>query len=599
MTRGNALLHLGEFEAAGESYRRALDIEDAMPGLDARFRANTLATLAHAEMAAGNLERADEILRRAEALPIESKGWGSTVTHVLARADLAHHSGRPQEALRHLELAAEIEGQTYGSARSHFFRTQYQQVFDRLVGLLFDGVLPQGQAEALAFRTLEQMRYRSFRSLVVRLGAPTLGERLPTPAEREVVARIEELTREGTPSSPDRWRQLRRAYAEYEDVVLRSELESERHRLLAEGRPIDLETLRSGLEPGDTLVELVVSPPRVFALVIDAEDITSVVLPVDPETLETKIKLFRHRIFVDAEEARSNPEAWRPLARDLGRLLIDPLDEAGALAKTRRLILVPMGTLHDLPFAALVDRSDRVLAERFVLLRTPSATRWARPRRSGSPPPGLPVLALGLGSSTGLDLAPLQHTENEAREVAASLGGEAEVGARASEAVLIRRGANARRIHLATHGLAEPRLPLHSRLVLSAGDGEDGSLTVREILDTTLAAELVVLSACGTGLSPSTGGLGLEVDRIGFVEAFLHAGASAVMATLLPVSDAETAELIRRFYQGLGETPPDEALAEVRRQLLTAAPGTFDAALTHPRTWAPWILVRIAQESES
>ncbi len=121
----------------------------------------------------------------------------------------------------------------------------------------------------------------------------------------------------------------------------------------------------------------------------------------------------------------------------------------------------------------------------------------------------------------------------------------------------------ARYVHFAAHGLADPDQPRHSFLALSIPAGlpasqENGILQAWEIVgQVRLDADLVVLSACDTGFGPVTAGEGL----MSLSRAFQVAGARTVAATLWPVADASTAELMIRFYEGLLDgVPKDEAL---------------------------------------
>jgi CHAT domain-containing protein len=106
-------------------------------------------------------------------------------------------------------------------------------------------------------------------------------------------------------------------------------------------------------------------------------------------------------------------------------------------------------------------------------------------------------------------------------------------------------------VHFATHGLLNSQHPKLSGLVLSLvderGQPQDGFLQLHEIFNLRLPAELVVLSACQTGLGKEIKGEGL----VGLTRGFMYAGAARVMASLWQVSDAGTAELMKRFYRGL------------------------------------------------
>jgi CHAT domain-containing protein len=106
-------------------------------------------------------------------------------------------------------------------------------------------------------------------------------------------------------------------------------------------------------------------------------------------------------------------------------------------------------------------------------------------------------------------------------------------------------------IHFSTHGLLDSRHPELSGLVLSlvdeAGKPQEGFLRLNEIYDLRLNADLVVLSACQTGLGKDIRGEGL----IGLTRGFMYAGTPRVVASLWQVDDAATAELMKRFYRGV------------------------------------------------
>ncbi len=106
-------------------------------------------------------------------------------------------------------------------------------------------------------------------------------------------------------------------------------------------------------------------------------------------------------------------------------------------------------------------------------------------------------------------------------------------------------------VHFATHGLLDSQHPELSGLVLSLvdrkGKPQGGFLALEDIYNLDLPAELVVLSACDTGLGKEISGEGL----IGLTRGFMYAGASRVVASLWSINDVATADLMARFYQGL------------------------------------------------
>ncbi len=150
----------------------------------------------------------------------------------------------------------------------------------------------------------------------------------------------------------------------------------------------------------------------------------------------------------------------------------------------------------------------------------------------------------------------------------------------ASEAGTLRR---CRRVHLATHGLADPQHPELSALLLAmapAQESFDGVLHMREALRLKLDADLVVLSACQTALGGDVRGEGV----VGLSTAFLYAGASSLVISLWNVPDAATTLLMHRFYSDLkaGKSKA-AALREAKAWLRTLTPEDLDdLALREP-----------------
>jgi CHAT domain-containing protein len=133
-------------------------------------------------------------------------------------------------------------------------------------------------------------------------------------------------------------------------------------------------------------------------------------------------------------------------------------------------------------------------------------------------------------------------------------------------------------LHFAVHSELDETDPLASALLLAPGNGEDGRLEVRELLTTDLAARLVVLSACETGL----GRLSRGDELIGLQRAFLYAGTPAVVTTLWKIDDRASFLLMRAFYDGLATKGPTEALRAAQRGLTVDYP--------HPFAWAAFSL---------
>jgi len=145
---------------------------------------------------------------------------------------------------------------------------------------------------------------------------------------------------------------------------------------------------------------------------------------------------------------------------------------------------------------------------------------------------------------------------------------------------------NYRYLHFATHGYLDTNNPRFSAIVLSLvdkqGKPEDGFLRTIDIYNLKLPAELVVLSACETGLGKDVKGEGIE----GLTRAFMYAGARRVIVSLWNVNDKATAALMQRLYTGMlrsGKTPAAALRAAQIEMLRTRQ-------WQSPYFWAPFVM---------
>ena len=142
-------------------------------------------------------------------------------------------------------------------------------------------------------------------------------------------------------------------------------------------------------------------------------------------------------------------------------------------------------------------------------------------------------------------------------------------------------------IHFATHGILDSDHPQLSSIVLSLvdrnGAPQDGYLRLHDLYNLNLPAELVVLSACQTGLGKDVKGEGL----IGLTRGFMYAGAARVVASLWNVDDAATAELMKEFYRGMlgsQQLSPSAALQAAQKNI------SRQKQWASPYYWAGFVL---------
>jgi tetratricopeptide (TPR) repeat protein len=141
-------------------------------------------------------------------------------------------------------------------------------------------------------------------------------------------------------------------------------------------------------------------------------------------------------------------------------------------------------------------------------------------------------------------------------------------------------------VHFATHAVINSEHPELSGIILSLvnhqGQPQDGFLSLDDIYNLNLSADLVVLSACQTGLGEDVKGEGL----VGLTRGFMHAGASSVVASLWKVDDAATAELMKNFYKFMLKDGLPPAAALRQSQLMLWRHKSWHA----PYYWAGFVL---------
>lgn len=257
----------------------------------------------------------------------------------------------------------------------------------------------------------------------------------------------------------------------------------------------------------------------------------------------------------------------RSLLEALHRALLTPIEPH--LRECERLIVVPYGATHTVPFHALHD-GVRHLVERVEVVYAPSCRLrrlcTERPRRQGRS-----TLLIAYTDGGRLPAA-----LEEAQAIATLLPAETYLEHNATRAAFTAAAPRHSVLHLATHGAARLDNPAFAHLKLA-----DGQLTPADILNTDLHGALVVLSACETGRAVAMGG----DEVVGLGRSFLHAGATTLVQSLWCVEDGSTARLMGDFYRALSAgRAAGGALREAQLAALGAANG-------HPLYWAPFQLL--------
>ncbi|MEW6493078.1 MAG: CHAT domain-containing tetratricopeptide repeat protein [Cyanobacteriota bacterium] len=277
--------------------------------------------------------------------------------------------------------------------------------------------------------------------------------------------------------------------------------------------------------------------------------------------------------------------------RQLHQYLIEPIASFLPTDPNTPVIFIPQGALFLVPFSALQDATGKFLIEQHIILTAPSIqvldlTHQQRQRVATNhqlPLQSQDVLVVGNPTMPTIPLRepleplpPLPGSEAEAIAIASLLNTQAIIGDKATKVDIVQQMPKARLIHLATHGLLDDikQLGVPGAIALAPSDNDNGFLTAGEIMEmfgqpqnSPLQAELIVLSACVTGLGKITGD-----GVIGLSRCLMAAGVSRLIVSLWPVSDLATAFLMIQFHKILNNLP----------QL---KPGDAAKALNHAQKW--------------
>ncbi len=396
-------------------------------------------------------------------------------------------------------------------------------------------------------------------------------------------------------------REVEDLLSQYREVQGQIRAGSPRYAALVQPKPLRLSEIQQQVLDDDTLLlEYALGDEHSYLWAVTPTSITSYELPKRAEIRAAAERAYKLLSSNNAPIGETNAAT-----ATLSQMLLGPV--AGQLG-TKRLLIVAEGELQYLPFAALPkpvvgDRlpvigakatgSRQPLIVDHEIVNLPSASTIAVLRRelSGRPPaakavavladpvfdrndprvkpegwpkaadppqaanPSIRFLERSAREVGLLNFDRLRSTRREAEAIVAMTREGESLGAldfKASRATATNEQLSQFRIvHFATHSLLNSQHPELSGVVLSLvderGRPQDGFLRANEVYNLRLGADLVVLSGCQTALGKEVKGEGL----VGLTRGFMYAGAPRVAASLWRVPDKATAELMKRFYEGM------------------------------------------------
>lgn len=405
---------------------------------------------------------------------------------------------------------------------------------------------------ALAFSLTERMRARSLLDVIDR-SRPTTDPNHPAVKERkaalEAIASVQR-----TLMDPTLQAEKRRGLLQELERGEHREREAQRQVSLAfpqrrEAQPdfASVAAVQSSLSRDEALLSFQVGLWTTYdgnegggswLVAVTKERATAYRLP-DRTRLAPMIPVFAG--LLQANESREIAAA----VRLYGDLLSDAI--ASLPPHLTRLVIVPDGSLHHLPFETLrATPESPPLGARYEIAYVPSATLWLHWRTNAPAKNQGRLLTLADPAVAGR----LPYAKEESRAIKRSIEAtNTLIGAAASERALKNADLAAYDVfHFAAHAVADESHPERSAIFLAPGDAtEDGLLQAREIEALDLTGRIVVLSACQTAAGVIQSGEGV----LSLARAFFEAGAHAVVGSRWPLRDADGAALFDTFYRHL------------------------------------------------
>ncbi len=607
---------LGETQKALEKFNEALTLWRAVSVHNGE--ADTLLGIARVEQKRGNLTQARQTIEQAVGL-IESLR-----TNIASQELRASYFASRQEFF---ETYIDVLMQMHKQNQAEALDTAALAISERARARSLLELLKESRADIR--QGVDGSLLERERSLQQRLNA-------------RAAAQVSLLNREHTPEQADAAaKEIAVITDEYEEVQAQIRARSPRYAALTQPQPLGLtEIQQQALDEDTLLLEYALGEKRSYFWLVSQRSIDSYELPPRAEIEAATRRLYELGAARPKRGTPPDPQ-FIAQAKALSEMLLGP---AAAQLGAKRLVVVAPGALSYLPFAALPLPEDKKrpvgdyepLIAKHEVVSIPSASvlaiirhetagrqRTAKsvavladpvfeasdPRlasakngNSSGETPAAPASDVELSeltrairtmnfSDARAGFTRLAFSRQEAQSIIALT--PKGTGLKATDFSANRALAKSRQLsqyrilHFATHGLLNSERPELSGLVFSLVDQEgkpqDGFLRLHEIYNLQINADLVVLSACETGLGKEIKGEGL----IGLTRGFMYSGAPRIVASLWNVDDLATAELMKIFYQRMLKDglPAGAALRaaqlELSRQKRWASPYFWAGFVSH------------------
>jgi CHAT domain-containing protein/Tfp pilus assembly protein PilF len=624
---GSARLNMKKYDDALTDFYKSLDINKA---IGAKFELpENYRMIGLAYHGKNQLNEAEDALTKsiefARASELANPLWMALHRKGLVVKD----AGRPEEALPLLTESIDVVERMRTELGNIEQRAGY---LEKRIGLYEDTIhlLVSSNKIPQAFEYVQRSKARSFLDMLAEAQIDTDSSLNPDlrDSRKKILANImksqKNLQDEKEKENPDNSKinqiknkqdQLEKQYA---DLILEIRNKNPMYAEIQYPQPLTLAEAQTLLDDQTLLLEYFLGTAESLLFVASRENINVFKLKGEKELSRHVNELREVMMKPDAvyQASENTHSRYVNLAHTLYSEILKPAESI--FQNKVRVVIAPDGALSYLPFESLLTQKVPsgginfsklpYMARDFEIDYVPSISVLASIGKNGNktvqPQKQLlafadPVLkgarsaakepseARNVRSWAGT-LTPLPHAREEVEGIARFYQKEdvtVAMGTDASEANVKNMGLqDYKRVHFASHGLIDEEKPQFSALVLTGDNqGEDGFLTMREVFDLKLNADLVVLSACKSGLGKEFRGEGIT----GISRAFLCAGTPSVVVSLWDVYDRSTADLMTSFYKNL-ETKGLNKAAALRAARLEMIQS---AKYNHPYYWAPFVLI--------
>lgn len=641
----DTLIYLARAHREAGNYQKALEMYQKAESLNGQTSNSLYLSLATTYLLMSNFTESRKNFELALALYRQKKDVGGESLTLFQYAALERAENNLDAAKAKIERSLKIVEDEQTSFRNSRQLTSFlvnrRSYFDLYIDVLMR-LDEQRPNENFAFKALQASENARMRTLIWQLrealknSPQSVDYQLFTQIQKNQQQLGEQLSQlakaQSTPNKNANISEIENSIVELnkQNESLKAQLRKSNPNFanLAQPPTLSLEQMQTELDDDAALVEYSLGEQRSYLWIVTKNNFQSFVLPKGKE-IEAQARNFYETLIQSDNSSRVRPldkkqetkqppiKNFKEEAEKLSHMIrIEKLANLSA----KRLIFVADGALNLIPFSSLTlsETNPTVIADKFETSQLPSLTTLQIIRQQNIKPfasNSLAIIADPVFSMSDERLSKKRNKQNtvendlaatlrdfsltsiprlpfsriEAQKIADSLPNNSVLNLdfKASRERLLNGEFDRYDIlHFATHGFLNNEHPELSGLVLSLvdekGNQQNGFLRTQDLYLLKIKPQMVVLSACQTGLGKQVGNEGL----IGLTRGFLANGTPRIISTLWKVDDAATAEFMSRFYRALlKENQKPAAALKTAQNELKAIP-----RYAHPRYWAGFVL---------